>query len=848
MLGRTLSCWIYPKPTGDPGRDRNARTLQFACLMLAFGTAVVASLNALSREWDRMPTHGLELALIFVAGVMNRSGKWKWAAWTVSLAVFLYAVLLVVQAHDGFRSNAMLLFPELLLISMMLLDRASYFLTASVILMAVASLGLAEIQGLTAAIPGVRTHTSYGSIFFVELSMLVFAAIGNRIVRDTQSNVSDLRTIIGRLRGANAELEQSAKALRESELRYRRLYESITDAVVAIDMDGHIFETNPAFEALLGYTGEELRRLTYQELSPAKWHDFEAKIVAEQILAKGHSEIFEKEKRRRDGTVFPVELRTYLLRDETNQPTGMWAIVRDISERKRAEAELRQSEERFRKLFEEGPMGLALVNGDHRFIKVNAALCQIVGYSEQELLRMSFVEITHPDDRRSNLEDADRLFRGKIPVFRMQKRYVRKDGAIVWVKVTAALVPDYNGIPISLGMVEDITEAKRNQEEAFARQKLESVGTLASGIAHDFNNLLGAALAQADLALAEYASGASPTEPLKAIQNLAIRGSEIVQQLMIYAGNEGEVPDLVNVSLVVEEMLELLKVSVSKRAVLGADLGERLPAVRGKAAQLRQIVMNLVTNASEAIGDQDGVIRLTTRRVTVGRAAQIFRGVAEGEYVELAVADNGAGMSPETQARVFDPFFTTKSAGRGLGLGVVHGIVRSLGGGIQIESEQGRGTTVHIWLPCAETMAGATIDPVSGAGGTARSSRKFTVLVVEDEDRLRQAVVQMLRREGFEVLEASNGPAAIVLLRANGGKIDLVLLDMTIPGASSQEVVAEAAKARPDIKIILTSAYSQEVLAHRINASQVHDFIRKPFRLADLVRMLHNAVLSEDYR
>ena len=346
MSDRKSSSWFYPVLTGDPGRDRNARTLQFACLMLAFGTAVVASLNALSREWERMPTHGLELALIFAAAAMNRSGKWKWAAWTVTLAVLLYAVLLVVQAHDGFRSNAMLLFPELLLVSIILLDRASYFLTAIMILMAVASLGIAEMQGLTAAIPGVRTHTSYGSIFFVGFSMLVFSTIGNRIVRDTQSNVSDLRTIIGRLSGANAELEQSAGALQASEMRYRRLHESITDAVVAIDMDGHILETNPAFDAMLSYTGEELRRLTYQELTPAKWHDFEAKIVAEQTLATGHSEVFEKEMRQRDGTVFPVELRRYLLRDETNQLTGMWAIVRDITERKRAEAELRESEER----------------------------------------------------------------------------------------------------------------------------------------------------------------------------------------------------------------------------------------------------------------------------------------------------------------------------------------------------------------------------------------------------------------------------------------------------------------------------------------------------------------------
>jgi signal transduction histidine kinase/ActR/RegA family two-component response regulator len=460
---------------------------------------------------------------------------------------------------------------------------------------------------------------------------------------------------------------------------------------------------------------------------------------------------------------------------------------------------------------------------------------------------MTFVEITHPADRNVNVEDTGRLFRREVPVYRLQKRYVRKEGAIVWVKLTAALVPDYNGDPVSLGMIEDITEAKRIQEEALARQKLESVGTLAGGIAHDFNNLLGAILAQADLALAEYASRTSPAEPIRTIQTLSIRGSEIVQQLMIYAGKESEVQELVNVSLVVEEMLGLLKVSLSKHALLEVDLGERLPAVRGRSAQIRQILMNLVTNASEAILEQEGVIYLTTRRVTVGRAAEIFKGVVAGEYVELVVADTGAGMSLETQARVFDPFFSTKSAGRGLGLGVVEGHVRSLGGSIHIQSEPGVGTTFEIVLPCAGEMATTTIDQESGVGGPPRPSPKFTVLVVEDEDTLRQAVVKILHREGFEVLEASTGSAAIELLRANRGKIDLVLLDITIPGASSQEVMAETAKALPNIKVILTSAYSREMLADRIPASQVHDFIRKPFRLADLVKAIHNAVPSREY-
>jgi CheY-like chemotaxis protein/two-component sensor histidine kinase len=351
-------------------------------------------------------------------------------------------------------------------------------------------------------------------------------------------------------------------------------------------------------------------------------------------------------------------------------------------------------------------------------------------------------------------------------------------------------------------------------------------------------------MVQADLALGEYASGASPKEPLKTIQNVALRGSEIVQQLMIYAGNEREVLELVDVSRVVEEMLSLLKVSVSKHAMLEAELAEGLAAVPGRAAQVRQIVMNLVTNASEAIGYRDGIIRLTTRAVTVSSATGPVNGVPEGDYVELAVSDTGAGMPPETQARVFDPFFTTKSAGRGLGLPVVHGIVRGLGGSIQIASEPGTGTTVRIFLPSAETAADAIVAPVSSGDQPARQPHRLTVLVVEDEHSLRQAVVKILRREGFEVYEASTGSAAIDWLRAHGGKAELILLDMTIPGASSPEVVAEAARIRPDIKIILTSAYSREMIMDKMRASQIYGFIRKPFQVVELTKMLQDVVVS----
>jgi PAS domain S-box-containing protein len=549
---------------------------------------------------------------------------------------------------------------------------------------------------------------------------------------------------------------------------------------------------------------------------------------------------------RPDGEVRFLRTIVEAIRDNRGTPLRTVGSMQDVTEQVKAEQLLRESEERLKsaeRLAHIGHWQWDLKSGQsiwsEECFRIFGRPCD---YTPG---RDAFLQVVAPQDRERLEREVSHCLAEKGGGS-IEFRIVWPDGDLRTILSLSEVLRDEEGSPVRVfGAVQDITELRRAQEESAARQKLESVGTLANGIAHDFNNLLGGVLAQAELALSELAAGVNPEEELRAIRDVAIRGSEIVRELMIYAGKENADVGLVDISGIVREMNELLKVSVSKHAVLETDLGKRLPAVRANAAQLRQVVMNLVTNASDAIGDRDGVIHVTTRSVTAGPKpfGGNFGRLPEGDYLELKVCDTGCGIPQEAQAKVFDPFFTTKSAGHGLGLAIVHGIVRSLGGAIELTSEPGKGTTFQIWLPCAEATAGPTRDATSGTGEVPGRSRVVaTVLVVEDEDPLLQAVTKMLRRTGFEVLQAGDGTSAIDLLRANGDKIDMILLDVTIPGASSAEVVAEAAKVQPAAKVILTSAYSQEALATPIRASEAAGFIRKPFQLRDLVDTLRSAL------
>ena len=408
------------------------------------------------------------------------------------------------------------------------------------------------------------------------------------------------------------------------------------------------------------------------------------------------------------------------------------------------------------------------------------------------------------------------------------------------------LIPMRNGtgrIQRIVGACIDTTDFKRTQQEALARQKLESLGVLAGGIAHDFNNLLGGILAQAELGETELAAGLPPGQELQAIKNVAIRAGEMVRELMIYSGQDEARLEPLDLSRLVEEMLELVKISISKHAKLAVDLPKNLPAVRGNAVQIRQIVINLITNASEALGDKQGVISVTVAKVESGQDALAVRqpGSSEGGQLRLEVCDTGCGMTGETLAKIFDPFFTTKVSGRGLGLAAVQGIIRSHDGTINVVSAPGQGSRFEVLLPCIAQPARNTTDiPVPA------SAREFggvagTVLVVEDEEILRLAVSKMLRKERFSVIEAGDGTTGANLFQINEPSIDVVLLDVTLPGMSGRDVLKEMRRIRPDVRVVLTTAFNKDNALSSIEEQHPWGYVRKPYQFRDLIGLLRKA-------
>ena len=649
-------------------------------------------------------------------------------------------------------------------------------------------------------------------------------------------------------------------------------------------------------------------------------------------------------------------------------PVVLVTVLRhDLRRRRQAEAQIREQAEVRRIIFDYAPGGIALADLDNRLLEVNDALCTMLGYRRDELLQLTFVQFTHPDDVEKNLSQNRRIVAGEIRVGQMEKRYIRKDGSIIHVALSVGLARDAQNAPrFFVGQVTDITERRQVESELHLRQKqlaailahapiilfatdlqgiytlcegaaltaigyqpgaavgqsifdryasrpdilgdirralageaftiqreingvvfegrcmpqreadgsisgmigiaidvtdrvaaarerekiehkllevqkLESLGVLAGGVAHDFNNLLTAIMGNTSLARLALPAGSPVAGNLDQVDQASKLAAGLCQQLLAYAGRSRLDPRVTDLNLLVRETTDLLRLSLGNHAQLRPELARDLPGIMADPAQIRQVLLNIVQNAAEAIGRRDGIITLTTRVRAVDAAwlaeASVGRELPPGTYVCLEVSDNGPGMDRAARARVFDPFFTTKGSGRGLGLAAALGIMRSHKGALRLVSEPGQGATFTLAFP---PQAGSAPKPAPAA--PARNWRgSGSVLIVDDEQAVRATAAQMIAFFGFTVKQAESGQQALDFLRARGSRFDLVLLDLTMPGMDGYATFTALRSLQPDQRIVVFSGYSAQDAQQRFAGQNLNGFLQKPFSTESLRDVLREA-------
>ncbi len=514
-------------------------------------------------------------------------------------------------------------------------------------------------------------------------------------------------------------------------------------------------------------------------------------------------------------------------------------------ERLVADERLAASEARYRKIVSSTHDGVWIVDGAGVTTFVNEQLATMLGWTAAEMVGRPVHEFMEPERRAQS--DANRARRARGISERYEFCFRRKDGTELWTMMSTSPLRDDAGAYLgSLALVADLSEVRMLEQKVTQSQKLESLGVLAGGIAHDFNNLLVGILGNVGIALAEL-----PTSSVRGVlldaELAARRAAELTRQMLAYSGRGRFVVARVSLNGVVEELGQLLASVISKRAQLRLALAPESPLVEGDATQLRQIVMNLITNASDALDGRDGVITIATGTIEADDAllasTYLDDGLAPGTYAYLDVTDTGTGMDAATQARIFDPFFTTKFTGRGLGLAAVLGILRGHHGAVKIETELGRGTTFRVLLPRAATAAVAVV-PMAAA--PARAARAKVVLVADDEPLVLNVTVRVLQAHGCRVLAARDGTEALALFVAHVAEIDVVVLDLTMPGMSGDEVFREIRQRRADARIVLTSGYDPASVKGLVGADTRATFLAKPWSADALIALVDAADEAQD--
>ncbi len=637
--------------------------------------------------------------------------------------------------------------------------------------------------------------------------------------------------------------KRAEAALSDSEAKYRTLLESMTDGVF-VAQDYRFVFANPALPPMLGYAEDELVGMPFDCIVAPEflelWTQWFSQRVGDGIEPVRHYEL--RFVRKGGGTIW-VELRASRVSFE-GKPAVL-GIIRDISERKHAEQALLQERTVLRTLIDALPDVVFTKDAEARYVTCNAAELRNLGaQSEEEVIgktafdfyERKFAERYHADDLRVLSGEA---------VVNQEEPGVDASGSAHWYLTIKVPLRNQAGEVTGLvGISRDITERRRAEESLRRTQKLEALGTLAGGIAHDFNNLLLAITGNARLAMAEIGADSPAQESIAEIGKAGTRAADLVKRILAFSRPEEPQRQVLPLQPIVEEALHLLRSTLPAMIEIKSRVAPGIPPVVADPSQVHQIVMNLVTNAAHAIGTDVGQIEIGLDALTAGAdLVQATPDLNEGRYVRLSVSDSGCGMDTATLERIFDPFFTTKRAGEGTGLGlsVVHGIMRSHDGAVNVYSQPGKGTTFRLYFPAAGEIDAAAVGPTTSAAPRGRGER---VLYVDDESALVLLATRVLQRLGYQVAGYTEPRQALQAFESNPQDFDVLITDLSMPALSGFDLVRRIRAVRPDIPVVMTSGYVRPEDQETALSIGVQELILKPDTIDALGEVLSRLLRS----
>ena len=638
------------------------------------------------------------------------------------------------------------------------------------------------------------------------------------------------------LRQRAAEDEQRAED--RTAARTRLILDAALDAVVVADADGLIKEWSPQAEQVFGWSRAEVidRRVSEVIVPPEYRQAHEEGIRRFREIGTGSmvNRRLELTALRRDGTRFPIEITITPL--SRGMQTEFSAFIRDITERKQAQAALSESEARYRAAFEQAGVGMVEVGLDGRYIRVNRAFAELVGRPADDIIGRTIDELADPEDRTADEGAFRRMVDGLAPV-RRQKRYLRPDGTVTIGNVTGVVVRDSSGRPLYIvTVVQDVTAQRRLEEELRQAHKMDAIGQLAGGIAHDFNNLLTAIIGYADLLRASDGSTAAVQEDARAIQATAARGAELARNLLTLARTAPSRGEPVDVHQAINEVRDIASRTFDRRITMRVHLDAGRAVVTGDRSLLTNAFLNLALNARDAMPEGGQLMVTTTDRILDQDDCDRHAGViAPGPFIVVRVEDSGTGMAPSVQQRVFEPFFTNKPPGKGTGIGLsmVYGTVRSHSGAIELESTLGVGTAFTIYLPLrmqeAEEPDASTPSILTGSG---------RILLADDDPTVRDVATRMLEQLGYDVDSVADGADAVDLVAVDPDRYDLAILDGNMPRLHGRDAAVLIRELAPNLRLVLSTGYLEPGDSDRLTMYGFSGAIAKPYSMSDLSRVV----------